>query len=474
MKKYDVVILGSGPAGLEVSNMLSQANKKICLIEKDSEAFGGVCVNKGCMPTKHLAKAADVLELSRKAHEFGIEVPSVKPRMDQIHNMKENLINMLGGMHQKHTQSEIIFGHGRFVSNSEVEVTKKDGSTERITANEFVIATGSRPRSLPSLKIDGEYICTSDELLNNNIIPNNMLVVGGGVIGLEFASIYKSYGSEVTIVEATPRIMPNEDVDTSMMVQELLQKRGITIMPSTSIDKAEIEEGKVRCSFKGTEETSNTYDKVLVGVGRQPNTDDLGLENTDVRLENGFIQVDDYLQTDVKHIYAAGDVIETLMLAHTAVYESMVITTNMINPRSMSYTNKVAPRVVYTQPEIAAVGLTESEAREIHGQIKVINFPMKMNGKTIIEHMTEGRIKLIYKSDDKVLVGASIIGKSATEIIHELTLAVTHGLTIDDIKNTVHAHPTVAEGIWFTAIKGVPFDSTQEFMVSMRQKERRL
>lgn len=473
MKKYDVVILGSGPAGLEVSAMLSKTNKKICLIEKNSEAFGGVCVNKGCMPTKHLVKAAEVLELGRKAHEFGIELPSIRPKMDQIHNMKENLVNMLGGMHQKHTQADIIFGHGRFVSNHEVEVTKEDGTSERITGNQFIIATGSRPRRIPGLEIDGEYICTSDELLNNNIIPENLLVVGGGVIGLEFASIYKSYGSDVTIVEAAARIMPNEDVDTSMMVQDLFQKRGVHIMPATNVNSAEIKDGKVMCSFQNEEIDTSIFDKVLVAVGRQPNTDDLGLENTDIKLENGFIQVDDYLQTDVPHIYAAGDVIQTLMLAHTAVYESMVITSNMIKPRSMAYTNKVAPRVVYTRPEIAAVGLTEAEAREVHGQIKVINFPMSMNGKTIIEHMTDGRIKLIYKADDKVLVGASIIGKSATEIIHEMALAITHGLTIDDLRNTVHAHPTVAEGIWFAAMKGMPFDSTHEFMASMQQNASR-
>ena len=450
--------------------MLSKTDKKICLIEKNSASFGGVCVNKGCMPTKHLVKAAEVVELGKKAHEFGVEIPSVTPKMSQIHNLKETLVNMLGGMHQKHTQAEIIFGHGRFVSNDEVEVIKDDGSSERISADQFVIATGSRPKRIPGLEIDGEYVCTSDELLNNNIIPENMLVLGGGVIGLEFASIYKSYGSDVTVVEAAPRVMPNEDVDTSLMVQDLLQKRGINIMPATSVNNTEVKDGKVICSFSGEDLDSSTFDKVLVGVGRQPNTDDLGLENTDVRVENGFIQVDDYLQTDVPHIYAAGDVIPTLMLAHTAAYESMVITENMMKPKSMPYNNKVAPRVVYTQPEIAAVGLTEVEAREIHGQIKVINFPMSMNGKTIIEHMTEGRIKLIYKADDKVLVGASIIGKSATELIHELTLAVTHKLTIDDLKNTVHAHPTVAEGIWFAAMKGQSFNSTQEFMASMAGK----
>jgi len=450
--------------------MLSKTDKKICLIEKNSASFGGVCVNKGCMPTKHLVKAAEVVELGKKAHEFGVEIPSVTPKMSQIHNLKETLVNMLGGMHQKHTQAEIIFGHGRFVSNDEVEVIKEDGSSERISADQFVIATGSRPKRIPGLEIDGEYVCTSDELLNNNIIPENMLVLGGGVIGLEFASIYKSYGSDVTVVEAAPRVMPNEDVDTSLMVQDLLQKRGINIMPATSVNNTEVKDGKVICSFSGEDLDSSTFDKVLVGVGRQPNTDDLGLENTDVRVENGFIQVDDYLQTDVPHIYAAGDVIPTLMLAHTAAYESMVITENMMKPKSMPYNNKVAPRVVYTQPEIAAVGLTEVEAREIHGQIKVINFPMSMNGKTIIEHMTEGRIKLIYKADDKVLVGASIIGKSATELIHELTLAVTHKLTIDDLKNTVHAHPTVAEGIWFAAMKGQSFNSTQEFMASMAGK----
>lgn len=471
MKKYDVVVLGSGPVGIEVCTMLSQSNKKVCLIEKNPDAFGGVCVNKGCMPTKHLVKVAEVIESGKKAHEFGVEIPSVEPKMEQIHKLKEMLVNKLGSMHQKHTCAEVIFGHGRFVSNDEVEVTLPDGSKERVTGDQFVIGTGSRPRLIPGIEVDGEYICTSDELLDNNVIPEKLLVVGGGVIGLEFASIYKSYGSDVTVVESAPRVIPNEDIDTSIMVQDLLGKRGISIYPATSIEKAEVVDGKVVCTFTGSYSEVASFDKVLIGVGRQPNTDDLGLENTDIEVEKGFIQVNDYLQTDVPHIYAAGDVIPTLMLAHTAAYESMIITTNMMQPESMPYNNKVAPRVVYTKPEIASVGLTEAEAQEAYEQIKVINFPMAMNGKTVIEHTPEGRIKLIYKSDDGVLLGASIVGKGATELIHELTLAVTHGLTIDDLKNTVHAHPTLSESVWFAALKGQPFSSTQEFMASMPQVE---
>ncbi|GAA0179957.1 dihydrolipoyl dehydrogenase [Clostridium sediminicola] len=471
MKKFDVVVLGSGPAGIEVCTFLSQSDKKVCLIEKNPSSFGGVCVNKGCMPTKHLVKVAEVIESGKKAHEFGVEIPSIEPNMVQIHKMKEMLVNQLGSMHQKHTSAEIVFGHARFVSNDEVEVTLPNGSKERVTGDQFIIATGSRPRLISGIQIDGEYICTSDELLDNNVIPKKLLVVGGGVIGLEFASIYKSYGSDVTVIEAAPRIIPNEDVDTSIMVQDLLSKREISIYPSTIIEKAEIVEGKVICTFNGSYTDVDSFDKVLISVGRQPNTDDLGLENTDIKVEKGFIQVNNYLQTDVPHIYAAGDVIPTLMLAHTAAYESMVITTNMMQPESMPYNNKVAPRVVYTKPEIASVGLTETEAHERYDQIKVIIFPMIMNGKTVIEHTPEGRIKLIYKSDDGVLLGASIVGKGATELIHELTLAVTHGLTIDDLKNTVHAHPTLSEIVWFAVLKGQPFSSTQEFMANIPQVE---
>jgi len=467
MKKYDVVVLGSGPAGIEVCNMLSQTNKKVCLIEKNLDAFGGVCVNKGCMPTKHLVKVAEVIESGKSAFEFGVEIPSVKPNMEQIYKMKEMLVGKLGGMHQQHLSAEVIYGQGRFVNNEEVEVILPDGSKESVSGEQFVIATGSRPKTLPNIDIDGKYICTSDDLLNNSVIPQKMLVVGGGVIGLEFASIYKSYGSDIKIVESAPRIMLNEDFDTSAMVEELFIKRGIEVQTQTYVEKAEIVDEKVKCIFAGNNSCEETFDQVLIGVGRQPNTDDLGLENTNIKLDKGFIQVDDYLQTDVKHIYAAGDVISTLMLAHTAAYESVVVSTNMMQPESMPYKNKVAPRVAYTKPEISSVGLTEVEAKQEYGQIKVINFPMMMNGKTIIEHDTDGRIKLVYKAEDGVLIGASIIGKGATELIQELTLAVTHGLTINDLKNTVHAHPTVAEVIWFAALKGQPFNSTQEHMENM-------
>ena len=281
-----------------------------------------------------------------------------------------------------------------------------------------------------------------------------LLVVGGGAIGLEFASIYNSFGSEVTLIEASERILINEDVDTSVMAEDLLKNKNIKIYANTKLNKAEIIDNKVNCSLDGSYTNTELFDKVLISIGRKPNIEDIGLENTDVDVQDGFIKVNDYLQTNAKNIFAVGDVIPTTMLAHTAMYESTIAAANMVKPESMKYTNKNTPRVIFSNPEIASVGLTEFEAKEQYKEIKIINFPMMMNGKAIINHSIEGRVKIIYNPVDGVILGANIIGSGATELIHELTLAVTNKLTIDNLKNTVHAHPTLAEVLWFAASKG--------------------
>jgi len=272
------------------------------------------------------------------------------------------------------------------------------------------------------------------------------------------------------VIEAMSQLMPNEDADTGDLVQQCLETRGIKVCVNTSLDQIRVKENLAECYFKGRNSGPETYDKVLIGIGRQPNTDNIGLENTDVEVEKGFIKVDDYLQTGVSHIYAAGDVISTAMLAHTAVYEAMIISENLKNPKSKRYENKVTPRVVYSTPEIAATGLTEKEAQEQFDDIRVINFPLEMSPKAIISQETEGRVKLIYRAGCGTLIGANLIGKASTEVIHELNLAVTCGLTVDELKNTVHAHPTMSESIWFALLKGQPFQSTAEWMTAMQEQ----
>jgi dihydrolipoamide dehydrogenase len=477
MKQYDLIIIGSGPAGLEVEGMLADPTKKIAVIEKSQSNFGGVCINQGCMPTKHLAKCADFKANAAKASEFNIDIPKITLDVSRITAGKNQLTSQLRTKHQGHIPADIIFGHGRFINNKTIEVTKDNGEKEQLSADKIVIATGSRPSTLRGIDTDGTFIKNSDHFLNNQTLPKNLLIIGGGVIGMEFASIYNTFGSKVTIVEAAPTVLPNEDQDTGMLAKELLEKKGIEIHTNLFIASAVVENNQVNCTFKRSfapeiESTlsSGTFDQVLVAVGRTPNTDDLGLDNTDITLTKGFINVDEYLETEVKGVYAAGDIITTMMLAHTAVYEAMVITSNMKQPLSMKNNNSAVPRVVFTNPEIAGVGLTEREAKQQFCDIKVINFPMEANGKNFIEHMTDGRIKLIFSGEELTLVGASIIGKAATEVIHELTLAVTHKLTHMDLKHTIHAHPTTSEIIWFTVFKGMLADSTESYMQMMKEK----
>lgn len=467
MKRYDLVIIGSGPAGLEVNYMLGASGKAVCFIEKSEKNFGGTCVNRGCMPTKLMINSAKILETIKKAGQFGIETSLPKPDLKEIYQLKTNLIHGLSSLHNGMTQADKIYGHGRFINNKVIEVTKEDGTTEQIQGKNIVIASGARPRVIPGIEIDGNIICTSDELLENNKLPERMLVVGGGAIGLEFASMYSSFGTKVTLVEALPFLMPTEDPDTGMVIRQCLEGRNIKVFTNTRAKHIEIKNNKAECTLEGELTAIETFDKVLIGIGRQPNIDDIGLENTDIEVENGYIRVNELLQTKVSHIYAAGDVISSLMLAHTAVYEAKVIVANLKTPGSMTYENKTAPKVIYAHPEIASTGLTETEARKLHHEIKVINFPMAMCPKGILDNATEGRLKLVYSGENGILLGANIIGKAATEIIHELNLAVTWGLTIDQLGNTVHAHPTMAEVIWFAVLKGTPFNSTDEFMAAM-------
>ena len=467
MKNYDLVIIGSGPAALEVHHMLGESDKTVCFIEKAEQGFGGTCVNRGCMPTKLMLKSAKTMEIIKKADQFGVEVGLPKVDLAEVYELKTKLIQGLNSIHHGMTQADKIYGHGRFIDNEVVEVTKEDGTTEKIKGKNIVIATGARPRLIPGIKVDGTIVCTSDELLENQILPDRMLVVGGGALGLEFASMYKSFGTDVTIVEALPILMPTEDPDTGLVIQQCLEGRKIKVFTNTRVKHVEIKNNMAECTFEGRLTETESFEKVLIAVGRQPNTDDLGLEKTDVEIENGFIKVNDRLQTKLPHIYAAGDVIPSPMLAHTAVYEAKVIAANLKNPGSMTYANETAPRVVYTQPEIASTGLTEKEARDLHQAIKVIHFPMAMGPKGIVDNATEGRLKIIYNGTDGTLLGANMVGQAATEVIHELNLAVTCGLTIEQLSNTVHAHPTMAEAIWFALLKGTPFNSTDEFMAAM-------
>jgi dihydrolipoyl dehydrogenase len=470
MKSYDVLILGSGPAGLELCYMLAGTGKSVCFIEKEEKSFGGACVNYGCMPTKQQVQSAEFVSAGTKASQFGVVHGTARIDMKTIFQQKNGLIGQLSHLHKEMTQADKIYGHGRFIGNEVIEVTKVDGHVEQVRGDIILIGTGARPRLIPGIEIDGKVVCTSDDLLNNDTIPKRLLVVGGGVIGLEFASIYRAFGSDVTVIEAMSQLMPNEDSDTGEIVQQCLEARGIKVCVNTFLDQIEVSGDLAQCSFKGDNSGLESYDKVLIGIGRQPNIDNIGLENTDIDVDKGFIKVDDYLQTKVSHIYAAGDVISTAMLAHTAVYEAMIIAANLKDPKSKRYENKVTPRVVYSSPEIAATGLTEKDAQEQYDDIRVINFPLEMSPKAIICKETEGRVKLIYRAGCGTLVGANLIGKASTEVIHELNLAVTCGLTIEQLKNTVHAHPTMSESIWFALLKGQPFQSTAEWMAAMQEQ----
>lgn len=445
-----MIVIGGGPAGYKSALKLADVGQNVCLIDRDEQSFGGTCLNEGCIPVKSLLKSATVYSDIKNSERYGIKATVERPQLaDLIEVMKSNTERLNTGLNMtlKKAKVKFVFGTASFETDHIVTVTN-DAETVRLEANNFIIAAGSEVRSLPNIEMDGQYICSSKELLLNEEIPERLLIVGGGVIGCEFASFYNILGTDVTIVEPMKELLPNEDVDTGKGIQKEFKKKKIKIMTSTLLKSATVENGNVEAMLSGKKETIEVFDKVLISVGRIPALDSLNLENADVKIEKGSIVVDDYLRTSTSHIYAAGDVINTMMLAHTAYDEGTLAAKNILGTHQALKTDAI-PRVVFSIPQVAGVGLTEKELPE-GADIRILKSFFKSNGKALIDAHDEGHVKIIVDNATDKILGAAIIGQTATELIHELTLAVKNGLTAGNLKGTVHGHPTLSEIIWET------------------------
>jgi dihydrolipoamide dehydrogenase len=422
-KSYDLVIIGSGPGGYVAALYASRQNLSVCVIEKDS--LGGTCLNRGCIPTKALLHSASLATKIRGCKDFGMSVDGLKIDFPAVAARKDTIVARLKtGIETlfKAGRIDLIKGAARFISADTVTV-----AGENIHGRNFVIASGSVPAALPGITIDEKRICSSDGILALTEVPRSITVVGGGVIGCEFASLFNALGSKVSIVELLDRILATQSKEVSKKTEVILKKRGISVSTSTRFDLA----------------AATDSDKILVSVGRRPNTEGLGLDAIGVGLEKGRVAVDSNLRTKVKNIYAIGDCVSGPQLAHKASYDGMLAVDNILGgQRAVDYSN--IPNCVWTDPEIASVGMTEEEARAAHPDSKVAKFPYIASGKAYIMGKPEGFIKLIGDAAGRIL-GVEIFGEEACDLIGEAALAREKGVTIKELSRVVHGHPTLSE-----------------------------
>lgn len=456
--EYDVVILGGGTGGYVAAIRASQLGLKTAIVEKGK--LGGTCLHKGCIPSKALLRSAEVLRLAKdEADSFGVSTGEVTLDFGKVQSRKESIVS---GLHNgvqglmKKGKIDVYEGMGRILGPSifspmpgTISVEYENGEeNEMLIPNNVIIATGSRPRTLPGLDIDGTHVMTSDEALAMESLPASILIIGGGVIGIEWASMLNDFGVDTTVVEYADRILPTEDADISKEMEKLLKKRGVKIITSAKVlpDTLQTGEGSVSISAEtgdGTETFS--AEKVLVSVGRQANTEGIGLENTDIELDRGYIKVKKTYQTKESHIYAIGDVIGGLQLAHVASHEGIAAVEHIARKEPSHVDVELVPRCIYSSPEAAAVGLTEAEAKERGHEVKIGKFPFKAIGKALVHGESEGFVKIIADKETDDLLGVHMIGPHVTDMISEAGLAKVLDATPWEVASLVHPHPTLSE-----------------------------
>lgn len=442
-KIYDVIVIGSGPGGYVAAIRLAQLGKSVCIVEQDRERIGGVCLNEGCIPTKALINSAGIYDLAKESSSLGLDVKVSPPEMPRIISYALNNSSKLRSGIEflfKKNKIDVIFGRASLTSNTTVQVGGEDFSAQNI-----IIATGSRPKALSGIEPDGIRVLTSSDVFKLKEVPKSLLVIGAGAIGIEFGSLFSSLGSKVTIVEALKQVLPLEDKDVSLEVAKYLKKKGIEVLTASLIEKLEKKPSACSVSIRTEAGSLNReFDYCLLSIGRSANIEGLGLEKCAVPTEKGFIRVNDLYQTNINNIYAIGDCINTPMLAHVASAEGIVAAEAIAgrNPKKLDYDN--IPSAVYSEFQAARVGLTESSAREKGLGVVVGKHYFRACGKAVLLHKEDGFVKIVADKDARI-IGVHIAGYQASEIIHEFVLAKSASLSLRDIANMVHSHPTLSE-----------------------------
>ena len=445
MEEFDVIVIGSGSAGYVSAIRLADLGKKVLIVE--NRVLGGTCLNRGCIPTKAILKAADIYRESHESKIFGINIGDVSYDPNGIKAWKENVVKKLvSGVDflLKSRKVQIKYGKGYLIDGNTVEVETPQGK-EVYKGKDIVIATGSEPAMIPAFKIDHINVLTSDDALELTQYPKEMVIVGAGAIGMEFATFFNSFGTKVTIVEMMETVVPTlKDRKLTTLIQRIYQKKGIEFKLGVKIESIDAKDGKVYLTL-GNGEVLET-EKVLVSIGRKLNSDNIGLEKVGIQTDRGRIVVNEYLETNVPHHYAIGDVVGGLLLAHKAMKEGEVVA-EVIAEHNTKMDYRVVPWAIFTTPEIASVGFTEEEAKAQGIDVVTGEFPFTANGKAVSMNATDGTVKVVAKSVTKEIVGAQIVGPEASVMIAELALAIKNKLTLKDVADTIHTHPTLPEAV---------------------------
>jgi len=451
----EMVVLGSGPGGYTAAFRAADVGLDTVLVERYA-SLGGVCLNVGCIPSKALLHAAAVIDEVAHAGDFGVEYGAPTITLDKLRQYKEKVVNQLtkglSGM-ARQRKVRTVQGVGRFVSANELEITAADGSTQLLRFQKCIIAAGSQAVKLPNFPWDDPRVMDSTDALELAEVPGSLLVVGGGIIGLEMATVYGALGSKVTVVEFMDQLMPGADKDLVKPLADRLKKQGIEVHLKTKASGVSADAKGITVTFEAAEEgqapalAQGTFDRVLVAVGRSPNGRKIDADKAGVQVtERGFIPVDRQMRTNVPHIFAIGDIVGNPMLAHKATHEGK-LAAEVAAGHKKEWVARVIPSVAYTNPEIAWVGVTETEAKAKGLKVGVAKFPWAASGRAIGIGRTEGFTKLIFDEETHRIIGGAIVGVHAGDLLAEIGLAIEMGAEAEDIGHTIHAHPTLSESV---------------------------
>lgn len=449
MNSFDIIVIGSGPGGYVAAIRASQLGLKTAVVERAE--IGGICLNWGCIPTKALLKSAQVLEYCKHASDYGITTGEPSADFSAVVTRSRGVADAMSKgvqyLFKKHSV-EAIKGYGRVAGDNKVVVTAEDGSKTEYTASHIILATGARSKELPNLKQDGKKIIGYREALTLPSLPGSMVVVGSGAIGSEFAYFYRTMGVEVTLVEFLPRILPVEDEEVSRQIERSFKKMKMRVLVNSSVESVDLSGEKCRVTIKTAKgEETTEADIVLSAVGVTPNIENIGLEETGVKVERGKIVVDEYYRTNIKGIYAIGDIVPGPALAHVASAEALVCVEKIAghNPDPVNY--GIIPGCTYVSPEVASCGLTEEAARAAGKEVKTGKFMFVASGKASAAGARDGFVKLVFDAADNKLIGAQMTGMNVTEMIASVVVAMKLGATAFDIIHSIHPHPTMSEAV---------------------------
>jgi dihydrolipoamide dehydrogenase len=451
---FDLIVIGAGPGGYVGAIRAAQLGLRTAIVERDK--LGGTCLHWGCIPTKALLQTAHVLEDARHGASFGVRVDGVSLDIGAAHQFKSKVVSTahrgVEFLMRKHKIAAFA-GTATIAGPGRVTVALNDGSLTELQTRNVLIATGSRPRSVPGVTIDGDRVLSSDHIVNLQEVPARLGILGAGVIGVEFASVFSAFGSEVTMIEMLPRVLPLEDEDVSAAMQKALARRGVGIHTSARLTSVEPAGGGLRLAFEKDEQAHTIeVDRLLVSVGRAPVTEGLGLESVGIALDRGFVTVDERMRTNVPGFWAIGDVIPTIQLAHVASEEAVLAVETMAGHETRPIDYDLVPRCTYSIPEVASFGLTEAQAKEQGHAVKVGRFPFSANTKANILGVRDGFVKFVTDETAGEILGMHLIGPRVTEMLTEGILGKSIEATIYEIAHAMHAHPTLSEAIHEAAL----------------------